>query len=288
MIRQRLFYIVTLSVTCSIVFFLYYKYNSCKSVKNEKPSEKVFQNIKGNGMNSFLKSKFEKIYGKNKVSDAFILFCERSVHQEVLRVSGIDMDKNKSKIYLTLRVRELCDIGSQNLPIGLVANMEQVPCQFIWKSEKGYKNVELTTQEIDTSKVSGWIEGLDVQHLLHSFYPKPIKIMDSSKLSYELKVEFFMNDPLYLKIELFQMDLMLCNDIEHTIDVFINSRNKKSERYNGKYGYIHNWFVKDIEGNCMIYEFDFGTRSLSTMRLLLEELNQNKHIKRVTVTSNIH
>lgn len=279
---------VTLSVTCSIVFFLYYKYNSCKSVKNEKPSEKVFQNIKGNGMNSFLKSKFEKIYGKNRVSDAFILFCERSVHQEVLRVSGIDMDKNKSKIYLTLRVSELGDIGSPNLPIGLVANMEQVPCQFIWKSEKGYKNVELTTQEIDTSKVSGWIEGLDVQHLLHSFYPKPIKIMDSSKLSYELKVEFFMNDPLYLKIELFQMDLMLCNDIEHTIDVFINSRNKKSERYNGKYGYIHNWFVKDIVGNCMIYEFDFGTGSLSTMRLLLEELNQNKHIKSVTVTSNIH
>ena len=239
-------------------------------------------------MNSFLKSDFDLVYGKNKVSDSFIEFCERSIHREILRLSGIDMDKYESKICLTLRIRELRNLETQSLPIGIIAIIEQVPCEFKWKSEDGYKNIGFSTQEIDTSKVRGWIEGLDVNLLRHLFNPKPPKIMDSTKLSYALITEFFMNEPLFLIIEFDTSESYPFDLVEKKLDTLISKRNAKSEATDGKLGFIHDWSVKERNDDFMIYELDIGSADMPALREILNEIGTVKKVKKVTVTSFLH
>lgn len=171
----------------------------------------------------------------------------------------------------------------------LLADICSFPIVIKWKSKSG-KIYTPTSENIDPDDIEFWIEGLEKEKILEvwndpAYNPKTLGFKHK-KTHFELVVEYFHYDAFYLIVflkeqETNQDDLI---EISNEINNIFEQHNIKSEKYNRKYGLIHDFGTEEIKNNKLTYYIDYGSANDKPLKDVIDKLNAFDKIEKVVFT----
>lgn len=226
---------------------------------------------------------FKKENGINSISDKFLKIVDQKLSFDCLNQIGLNPYNEFPNIFLLYESshyirnpyfeKEL--INNMNIMFGIFIVVFNVKIK--WKSISGNIYFPSST-EIDEDDIEMWFDDLPVNDILNiwndpAYNPKKLNFR-YKKPSYDIKVDFFMWDSIYMHIKLKQgVKNSTFDAISDYIDKKFQEFNLYSESKKYRYGVIHNFGEDKRNENTMIYYIDYGSAIVKPMREVIEGLS---------------
>ena len=245
--------------------------------------------------NSFFYSEdlIETIIGSHKrhfnidLSACFVKCADRQLKTNFENRTGL---KINSRIQMSVSPREKfagakvsveVENGVSKILYSLWISNNSNPVTVAWKSKSG-RLYTMGDENIDCDDIVFWFEGLDPLLYYNQLYPKETLPFKLKSISYELIVTRI---NLYCVIEMYLKDthISAADNLIQQIDLFINSFNTKSEKFDSLLGVVHSW-KRQIKDNAIIeYELDLGSADLIFFKQLLNYLSDLNSFSKVVI-----
>ena len=210
------------------------------------------------------------------ISESFMVCADEQLRKDFELKTGIKISKKIGISTPVFDIKYTKGAISQFTP-SVYLNHNWIPVTIKWKSKSG--KIYGFEDEIDCADITFWFDDLNTKNIHELMYPGEKLPFAIKNLDYELKVS-------RLNIDC-ELTLLFTNDVNHesiikVIDDFINDFNTKSEKKDGKDGFIHNW-KGEGDGNKIIFNLDLGSAGPIFLKKLLPFLSEIKGISEVEI-----